>query len=65
MLIVDFYHVPIPISLGFIILALATTLVASFLFPVAAKDVIDEAQGKTGSIFGSVQVRRRGENEET
>jgi len=65
MLIVDFYHVPIPISLGFIILALSTTLLASFLFPVAAKDVIDEAQGKTGSIFGSVQVRRRGENEET
>jgi tellurite resistance protein TerC len=65
MLIVNWYHVPIPVSLGFIILALATTIAASFLFPVAPKDVIDERQGKTGSIFGSIQPPSRGENEET
>jgi tellurite resistance protein TerC len=66
MLIVFFnVHVPIPVSLGFIILALATTVAASFLFPVTPKDVIDERQGKTGSIFGSVQPTERNENEET
>jgi tellurite resistance protein TerC len=65
MLIVDFYHVPIPVSLGFIFMTLVSTLAASFLFPVAAKDVIDETQGKTGSIFGSVQPVRRRRREET
>jgi len=65
MLIVDFYHVPIPISLGFIFLTLAGTLAASFLFPVAPRDVIDETQGKTGSIFGSVQPVRRRREEKT
>jgi tellurite resistance protein TerC len=53
MLIVDFYHVPVYFSLGFIILTLLATVAASMLFPVA--NVIDKAQGKTGSIFGSVQ----------
>jgi tellurite resistance protein TerC len=61
MLIADFYHVPIPLSLGFIVGTLAATIGASFLFPVAAEDAIDESQGKTGSIFGSVQPRRREE----
>jgi tellurite resistance protein TerC len=55
MLIVDFYHVPILVSLGFIVLALISTIAASFLFPVTTEKVIDEAQGKTGSIFGSIQ----------
>ena len=50
-------HIPIPYSLGFIVLALATTIAASFLFPPKPEDVIDEAQGKTGSIFGSIQPR--------
>jgi tellurite resistance protein TerC len=57
MLIVKWYHVPIPVSLGFIILTLAITIAASFLFPPSAEDVIDERQGKTGSIFGSIQPR--------
>jgi len=65
MLIVDFYHVPIYISLGFILLALASTIAASFMFPIAPKDVIDEAQGKTGSIFGSVQPKNLRRREET
>jgi TerC family integral membrane protein len=59
MLIVDFYHVPILVSLGFILLTLASTIAASFLFPPSAEDIIDERQGKTGSIFGSVQSRDR------
>ena len=59
MLIAHWYHMPVHYSLGFIILALAGTLAASFLFPVPPKDVIDEKQGKTGSIFGSVQPRPR------
>jgi tellurite resistance protein TerC len=50
-------HIPTPYSLGFIVLALASTISASFLFPPPPDDVIDETQGKTGSIFGSVQPR--------
>ena len=59
MLIVKWVHVPIPISLGFILLTLATSIAASFLFPPSHEDVIDERQGKTGSIFGSIQPRQR------
>ena len=55
MVIVDFYHVPILVSLAVIVLTLATSIAASLMFPPAAVDVIDERQGKTGSIFGSVQ----------
>lgn len=61
MLIVKWYHVPIPVSLGFILLTLAVSIGASFLFPPAEEDVIDEKQGKTGSIFGSIQPRQRKE----
>lgn len=64
MLIAHWYHVPVQYSLGFILLALAGTLVASFLFPVPPKEVIDEAQGKTGSIFGSIQPGPRESEEE-
>ena len=63
MLIVDFYHVPIPVSLGFIIAVLAGTLTASFLFPVRPEAVIDQTQEKTGSIFGTVQVERSKEED--
>jgi len=59
MLIVKWVHVPIPISLGFILLTLATSIAASFLFPPSHENVIDERQGKTGSIFGSIQPRQR------
>ena len=57
MLIVDWYHVPILVSLGFILLALAITIAASFFSHHAVEEVIDEKQGKTGSIFGSIQPR--------
>lgn len=50
-------HIPIPFSLGFIVITLATTIAASFLFPPTSEEVIDETQGKTGSIFGSIQPR--------
>jgi tellurite resistance protein TerC len=63
MLIVDVYKIPILFSLGFIILTLVTTIAASFLFPPKAEDVIDEVQGKTGSIFGSVQPKHREDEE--
>jgi tellurite resistance protein TerC len=59
MLIAKWYHVPIPISLGFILLTLAATIAASFLFPPSADSVIDERQEKTGSIFGSINPRQR------
>jgi len=51
MLIVDIYHVPIFLSLGFIVVTLLVTIGASLLFP-AEREV--EEPGKTGSIFGSV-----------
>lgn len=54
MLIVDFYHMPILISLGFIIVTLAATIAASLLFPKAAEETDEDIHGKTGSIFGSV-----------
>src|SRR5688572_266894 len=58
MLIINWYHVPIWFSLGFILVTLAITIGASFLFPpTGGGDVIDEKQGKTGSIFGSIQPR--------
>jgi tellurite resistance protein TerC len=57
MLIVDFYHMPIYVSLGFIILALVTTIAASLLFPKAAEEEAHDVHGKTGSIFGSVQLK--------
>ena len=60
MLIVDFYHMPIFISLGFIILALATTITASLMFPPGAQPgTVELPHGKTGSIFGSVQFKKR------
>jgi len=58
MLIINWYHVPIWFSLGFILVTLAITIGASFLFPpTGGGDVIDEKQGKTGSIFGAIQPR--------
>ena len=55
MVAVDFFHVPILASLGVIVVTLAVTIAASLLFPPKPEDVIDETEGKTGSIFGSVQ----------
>jgi tellurite resistance protein TerC len=55
MLIAHWVHVPVTLSLGFIVVTLAGTLAASFVFPVRPEAVIDETQGKTGSIFGSIQ----------
>lgn len=53
MVAVDFFHVPIFVSLGVIVLTLAVTIAASLMYPPKAEDVIDEKEGKTGSIFGS------------
>jgi tellurite resistance protein TerC len=50
MLIVDFYHMPIYVSLGFIVVTLVTTIALSLLFP--PKEPLPP-EGKTGSIFGS------------
>ena len=62
MLIVDFYHMPIPVSLGFIVLTLAGTIAASFLFP-SKPALITQVPDKTGSIFGSVQPGEHRERE--
>lgn len=52
MVIVDFYHVPLLLSLGVIIVTLAISIAASLMYP---KEVAEEKQPtKTGSIFGSV-----------
>ena len=56
MVIVDWYHVPILASLGFIIATLALSIVASLLYPPAGAPPAPEASHeKTGSIFGSTQ----------
>jgi tellurite resistance protein TerC len=59
MLIVDFYHMPIYVSLGFILLALGTTIAASLLFPRGAALDMKAPHGKTGSIFGSTEFEKR------
>ena len=51
MLIADYYKISIPTSLGFIVVVLAASIVASLIFP-AKPPVIPE--GTTGSIFGNV-----------
>jgi tellurite resistance protein TerC len=57
MLIVDFFHMPILISLGFIIVTLAATIAASLLWPPKEEPAKpakgDHAHDKPGSIFGS------------
>ena len=53
MVIVDFYHVPILASLAVIVLTLATSIVASLLYPPAPKEVPGEVPERTGSIFGT------------
>jgi tellurite resistance protein TerC len=55
MVAIDFVHVPILVSLGVIIITLAVTILISLYYPPKPEDVIDQAEGKTGSIFGSVQ----------
>jgi tellurite resistance protein TerC len=63
MLIVDFYHMPIYVSLGFILLALATTITASLMFPPGARpEAVQPPHGKTGSIFGSVEFKKRNDD---
>ena len=53
MVIVDFYHVPILVSLGVIVVTLAASIVASLLYPPAPKEVAHEVPERTGSIFGT------------
>jgi len=59
MLIVNFYHVPILVSLGVIVGVLAISVIASLMWPQAEKEVEldvvpDEGDGETGSIFGKL-----------
>ena len=53
MMLVDFFHVPILVSLAVIVLSLTVSIVASLWFPPKTGEIIDETEGKTGSIFGS------------
>jgi len=53
MIIVDFYHVPILVSLGVIVVTLAVSIIASLMYPKRREAAI-ERHPKTGSIFGSV-----------
>ena len=54
MMIVDFFHVPILVSLGVIVVSLGVAITASLLRPPAPPDVVAPNKGTTGSIFGSV-----------
>ena len=51
MLIVDLYHVPILVSLGFILLTLATSIVASLIAPVAVEKATASAESTGGSSY--------------
>ena len=52
MVIVDFYHVPIWVSLGVIVLTLASSILASLMFPPKYAHEPASAHKKTGSVFG-------------
>jgi len=54
MVLVDMVRIPILASLGVIAVTLTLSIIASLFYPPKLKSIIDEAQGKTGSIFGSV-----------
>ncbi len=54
MVIVDFYHVPIVVSLGVIMVTLSVSVSASLLFPPRPKELLEKIEGKTGSIFGTI-----------
>jgi tellurite resistance protein TerC len=60
MVIVDFYHVPILLSLAVIIATLAVSIAVSLKFP--PKEVL-QRHTRTGSIFGSVLPRERPRDE--
>ena len=51
MVIAEWYHVPILVSLGVIVGVLATSIVASLLIPAPP---VAEIEGTTGSIFGTL-----------
>jgi len=53
MVIVDFYHVPIAVSLGVIVLTLAASAAASLLFPPKPEIAPTRPMEKTGSMFGT------------
>jgi tellurite resistance protein TerC len=55
MVAIDFVHVPIVASLAVIVLTLAASIFASLYYPPKPEAAIDVSEGKTGSIFGSVQ----------
>jgi tellurite resistance protein TerC len=53
MVIVDFFHVPIVVSLGVIVGTLAISIAASLLMPPKYAEMPEGApHGKTGSVFG-------------
>ncbi len=54
MYLVDMVRIPIFVSLGVIAVTLTLSIIASLFYPPKLKSIIDETQGKTGSIFGSV-----------
>jgi len=54
MVLVDMVRIPILASLGVIAVTLTLSIIASLFYPPKLKSIIDETQGKTGSIFGSV-----------
>jgi len=59
MVLVHWFHVPIPVSLGVIVVAIGASIAASLLFP--PKEEAIETHGKTGSIFGSVHPHEEGD----
>jgi tellurite resistance protein TerC len=61
MVIVDFYHVPILVSLAVIVVTLAFSIIISLMYPKKAAE--GQHPTKTGSIFGSVFPEDRSRDE--
>ncbi len=59
MVIVDFFHVPISLSLGFIILTLAASIGLSLLRSPAPEPAVEESHEKTGSVFGAAPHQKQ------
>ncbi len=61
MVIVDFYHVPILVSLAVIVVTLAVSIITSLVYPKGVAE--GQLPTKTGSIFGSVFPKDRSRDE--
>jgi tellurite resistance protein TerC len=63
MVIVDFYHFPIIVSLAVILVTLAVAIIASLKFPPAPEKAAAHPHETTGSIFANLPPEEQQERE--